>query len=75
MQDGNYSVTQYHTVEYLECQLDSDINGEAILMKVFKKFNAKHKFLYSENQYLTAILKRLQCAHLIQLHFDYSCKS
>ena len=46
---GDHSTTQYHTVEYLYCHLDSNPSGESITMKV----NEEVKFLYRKNKYLT----------------------
>ena len=42
-------------------------------MKVLNKVNAKVKFLYRRNNYLTLRLKKLQPNALIQSHFDYGC--
>ena len=40
-----HSIKQHKTVEYLGCQLDSKLSGEAMASKVLKKINAKLKFL------------------------------
>ena len=32
---GDHIVKRYHTVEYLECQLDSNLSAESMAMKVF----------------------------------------
>ena len=66
---------QYHTVEYSGCHLDSNLSGKSMAMNVLKRVNAKVKFCYRHNQYLTPKLKKLLCNALIQPHFDYVCKS
>ena len=63
-------IKQYHTVECLGCHLDFNLSGESIAMKVLKKVNAKVKFLYRQNKYLTPRLKILLCNALIHRHFD-----
>ena len=42
----DHSIKQHKTVEYLGCQLDSKLSGEAMASKVLKKINAKLEFLY-----------------------------
>ena len=68
-------IKQRETVEYLGCQLDSKLSGEAMASKVLKKINAKLKFLYHQSRYLTPAYRRLLCNALIQPHFDYGCSS
>ena len=70
-----HSIKQHETVEYLICQLDSKLSGEAMTSKVLKKINAKLKFLYRQSRYLTPAYRRLLCNALIQPHFDYGCSS
>ena len=70
-----HSIEQHETVEYLSCQLDSKLSGEAMVSKVLKKINAKLKFLYCQSRYLTPVYKRLLCNALIQPHFDYGWSS
>ena len=72
---AGHSIEQHETVEYLSCQLDSKLSGEAMASKVLKKINAKLKFLYCQRRYLTPAYKRLLCNALIQPHFDYGCSS
>ena len=50
----HHIIKQYHTVEYLACNLGSNLSGKSITMKVLKKVNAKIKFLYRQNKYLTS---------------------
>ena len=61
-----HSIKQHKTVEYLGCQFDSKLSGEAMASKLWKKINAKLKFLYRQ---------RLLCYVLIQPHFDCVCFS
>ena len=72
---AGHSIKQHKTVEYLGCQLDSKLSGEAMASKVLKKINAKLKFLYRQSRYLTPAYRRLLCNALIQPHFDYGCSS
>ena len=48
---ASHSIKQHETVEYLGCQLDSKLSGEAIASKILKKINAKLKFLYRRSRY------------------------
>ena len=70
-----HSIKKHQTVEYLGCQIDSKLSGEAMASKVLKKINAKLKFLYCQTRYLTPVCRRLLCNALIQPHFDYGCSS
>ena len=72
---AGHSIKQHETVEYLGCQLDSKLSGEAMASKVLKKINAKLKFLYRQSRYLTPADRRPLCTALIQPHFDYGCSS
>ena len=42
----DYSLKQHNTVEYLECYLDSNLNGESMARRVLKKINTKQNFLW-----------------------------
>ena len=70
---AGHSIKQHETVEYLGCQLDSKLSGEAMASKVLK--NAKLKFLYCQSRYLTPAYRRLLCNALIEPHFEYGCSS
>ena len=72
---AGHSIMQHETVEYIGCQLDSKLSGEAMASKVLKKINTKLKFLYHQSRYLTPAYKRLLYTALIQPHFDYGCSS
>ena len=65
-----YSIKQHDTVEYLACQLDSKLSGEALTSKILRKINPKLKFLYRKSRYLTSTLRRLLSNALIQSRFD-----
>ena len=56
---AGYSIKQNNTVEYLGCQLDSRLRGEALALKVLRKINAKLKFLYQKSKSLTPTFRRL----------------
>ena len=43
---ADHFIKQHKTVQYLGCQLDSKLSGEAMASKVLKKINAKLKLLY-----------------------------
>ena len=72
---AGHSIKQHETVEYLGCQLDSKLSGEAMASKVLKKINAKLKFLHRQSRYLIPAYRRLLCNAIIQPHFDYGCSS
>ena len=70
---AGHSITQNGAVEYLGCQLESKLSGEAMASKVLKKINAKLKLLYRHSRYLNSGYRRLLCHPLIQPQFDYGC--
>ena len=57
------SIKQYETVEYLVCQLDSKLSGEAMASKVLITINAKLKFLYRQSRYLTPRMEDYYVMH------------
>ena len=65
-----YSIKQHDRVEYLACQLDSKLSGEALASKILWKINPKLKFIYRKSRYLTSTLRRLLSNALIQPRFD-----
>ena len=69
------SIKQHYTAEYLGCQLDSKLSGEALVSNIFRKINAKLKFLFRESIYLIPALRKLLGTALIQGHFDCGCSS
>ena len=71
----DHSIRQYNCVEYFDCFLDYNLNGETMARKILKKINDKLKFLYRQAHFLNPSCKRLLCNALIQPHFDYGCTS
>ena len=69
----NIEIKQYSKVSYLGCILDETLSGESMCLKVIEKINAKLRFLYRKNKYLTPALRRMLCNAIIQPHFDYAC--
>ena len=67
----NIIIKQYSKVTYLGCELDENLSGEAMALKVINKININF-FLYRKNKYLSSYLKRLLCNAIIQPHFDYA---
>ena len=72
---GDINIKQHSKVTYLGCILDEDLSGESMATKVLGKINAKIRFLYRKNKFLTYGLRRLLCNTLIQPHFDYACSA
>ena len=72
---GDYSLKQHNTVEYLECYLDSNLNGESMTRRVLKKSNTKLNFLWRQNNYFNYSSRQLLCNALTQPHFDYGYTS
>ena len=73
LSNGNYSLKQPNTVEYLPCDLDSNLNRESRACRVPKNINRKLSFLWSQSNYLNYLCRRLLCNALIQVHFEYGC--
>ena len=55
--------------------LDKTLSGEPMALKALNKINAKLKFLYCKNKFLTPTLCRMLCNAIIQPLFDYACSS
>ena len=72
---GDIQIKQHSKVSYLGCILDEDLSGESMATKMLGKINAKLRFLYRKNKFLTPGLRRLLCNALIQPHFDYACSA
>ena len=70
---NNIKIKQHSKVTYLGCILDETLSGESMAIYVINKINAKIKFLYRKNRFLSPALRRLLCNAIIQLHFDYAC--
>ena len=75
IQFGEIKIKQYSKVTYLGCDLDKNLFGETMALRVMNKINSRLKFMYRKNRYLTPHLKRLLCNALIQSHFDYACSA
>ena len=58
---GNINIKQYSNVTYLGCELDENLSGEAMVLKVINKTNRRLRFLYRKNRYLSPYLKRFLC--------------
>ena len=71
MINRDYNLKQHKTVKYLECYLDSNLNGQSIVRRVLKKINAKLNLLLRQSNYLNYSSRRLLYNVLIQTHFDY----
>ena len=72
IQYGDVKIKQYSKTTYLVCELDRNLSGEAMALKVINKKNSWLKVFYRKNGYLTPYLIRLLCNVLIQPHFDYA---
>ena len=66
-------IKQNYQVEYLGCLLENSLSGESMALQALTKINGRLKFLYRNQSFLTASLKRLLCNALIQPHFDFAC--
>ena len=75
MINRDYNLKQHKTVKYLECYLDSNLNGQSIVRRVLKKINAKLNLLLRQSNYLNYWSRRLLYNTLIQVHFDYGWTS
>ena len=69
----NINIKEYSKVTYLSCELDKNLSGEAMTLKVINKIDSRLHFLYRKNRYLSSYQKRLLCNTIIQPHFDYAC--
>lgn len=61
------------SVKYLGAILDQNLSGQSMVSSIIKKANARLKFLYRKQKYLTVHTKKLLVQSLIQCHFDYAC--
>ena len=52
MINRDYYLKQQKIVEYLECYLDSNLNGESMFRRVLKKINTKLNLLLRQSNYL-----------------------
>lgn len=72
---GNHNTNQCHTVANLGCHLDSSLIKESMVMKFLKKAKKQNLNFSIGKTIFTPRLKRLLRNTLIQLHFNYECKS
>ena len=59
IQYGGVKIKQYSKVTYLGCELDENLSGQAMALKVMYKIKSRFKFMYRKNIYLTPYLRRL----------------
>ena len=69
---GNINIKQYPKGKYLGCELDENMSGEAMALKVINKIYRRIRFFYRKNIYLLLYVERL-CNAIIQPHFDCDC--
>ena len=70
---GSLKIKQYLESHLLGCILDESLSGEPMALNFVSKINARLKFLYQKDKFLSPQLRRLLCNALIQPHFDYAC--
>ena len=68
-------IKQHSKVTYLGCILAETLSGDFIAIHVINKINSRLRFLYRQNRFLSAPLRRLLCNALIQPFFDYACNA
>ena len=66
-------LNQTLSVKYLGVTLDQSLSFSDMATSILKKANAKLKFLYRKQNYLTPDTKKLLIMSLVQCHFDYAC--
>ena len=72
---GDTEIKQHSWVTYLGCILDNDLSGQSMVTKVLDIVNARLKFLYSKQKFLTYSLCQSLCNALIQPQYDYACSA
>ena len=75
IKSGDSFITQYNTVEYLGCLLDSRMSGESMAKKCLIKINNRLNFLKRYKYCLSQKLRRMLCNSIIQPHFEYGCSA
>ena len=71
---GDIKTKQCYKVIYLGCELNENLSGEVMALKVINKVNGWLKFPYRKNRFKT-YLKSLLYNAIIQPHFDYVCSA
>lgn len=61
------------SVKYLGATIDQSLSFDAMARSVLQKVNARLKYLYRKQDFLTQHTKKLLVMSLIQCHFDYCC--
>ena len=70
----NGTVIQHtDSVKYLGATLDQCLSYETMVTSIIKKANARLKFLYRKQRFLSLYTKKMLVMSLIQCHFDYAC--
>ena len=64
-----------NVVKYLGADLEQNLSGECMGVKVVKKVNSRLKYLYRKGKYLDHNSKKLLVNSLVQCHYDYACSS
>ena len=67
------NIKEHLEVTFLGCVIDETMSVEPMALKVTNKINAKLKFRYRKNRFLSPNLRRMLCNALIQPDFDYAC--
>ena len=67
------SIDSSTSVKYLGVNIDQHLHFCSLAENIIKKANARLKFLYRKNEFLTEQTKKLLVMSLIQCHFDYAC--
>ena len=75
IQYNDIKIKQYSKVTYLGCILDKTFSEESMTIHVINNIYSRLKFLYRQNRFLNALLRRLQCNAMVQLFHDYACNA
>ena len=72
VQCASHSIPAQESVKYLGIEIEQHVLVEKIAKCVFRKANARLKFLYRHGKYLNFNCRKLLCSALIQCLFDYA---
>ena len=72
---GSSSLSSRHSVTYLGCSLDRNLDGESMASKVLNKVNGRSRFLDRKATFLDAVSLRLLANSLVLCCFDYGLGS
>ena len=71
---GNINIKQYLKVTNLGCELDENLSGEVMALKIINKINIRLCFLYRKNRYVTVSEKApMQCNNSITFRLCLFC--